>query len=427
MASAVTGKLCPADIDVANEVAVARMLAAQPHVIDVLSAGECIPGFARNLILTSGAPLVWSQYHGGQRAALIGGALYEGLASSEAEAIARFEAGEISIGACHDYGCVGSVAGIYTASMPVFVVRNEAGGNLGYCNLYEGKANKRLNYGVYDEDVRARLNVLRDIAAPVLQAAIRASGGIALKPIMQRALNMGDELHSRNTAASYLFMDKIFPYLLDVDASKADLKRTLALLTEDNYFFLRLTMAASKVTADAASGVAGSTLVTVMALNCQAMAIRISGLGNQWISGPTPTVEAKLFDGFTTDDIAWMGGESSITETIGLGGFAQAAAFPLQEYQGGSPEFMIARNLEMYQITVAENDTFRIPYLKFRGTPTGIDMRKVIATGIPPVINAGIGGKDGGQIGAGMIRVPVECFEVAATAFADRYGIDPRI
>ncbi len=422
----VNDTLTAADIDSANAVAVGRMLSATPTVIDVRCAGECIPGFAPNLILTSGAPLPWHAYQGGQRAALIGGALYEGLAASEPEAVARFEAGEILIGACHDHGCVGSVAGIYTASMPVFVVRNTDRGNLGYCNLYEGKATKRLNYGVYDDDVRTRLDVLRDVVAPVLGRAIRSAGGIALKPLMQRALNMGDELHSRNTAASYLFMDKIFPHLLDVEVSKADLKQTLALLTEDNYFFLRLTMAASKVTADAAAGVKGSTLVTVMALNCKAMAIRLSGLGSEWISGPTPTVEAKLFDGFTEDDIAWMGGESSITETIGLGGFAQAAAFPLQEYQGGSPEFMIARNLEMYEITLAENDVFKIPYLKFRGTPTGIDLRKVIATGIAPVINAGIGGKNGGQIGAGMIRVPVECFEQAADAFAARYGIDPR-
>lgn len=411
------------DIESANREAFNRMLASEPRVVSVAPAAECIPGFTPNTILTSGAPLPWREYFGGQRAALIGGALYEGLAASEEEAAARFAAGEIVIGACHDYGCVGSVAGIYTASMPVFIVRNDTYGNVGYCNLYEGKTSRRLNYGLYDADVKERLDRLRDVVAPVLKLAIEAAGGIALKPIIRRALNMGDELHSRNTAASYIFTDQLMPHFLDLPGIPVErLKQVLALLTEDNYFFLRLSMAAAKATADAARNIPGSTIVTAMAMNCRYFAIRVSGLGDRWLVGPEPTVDAKFFDGYSKDDIAWMGGESVITETIGLGGFAQAASFPLQDYQGGSPERMIETNLDMYKITEGENSDYRIPYFRFRGTPTAIDFRKVLRTGITPVVDAGIGGKSGGQIGAGMIRVPIECFALARTAFEAEYG-----
>lgn len=409
------------DIESANAKALQQMLAAEPKVLSVKRALDCIPKFQPNLILTSGAPLPWSEYEGGQRAALIGGAIYEGLAANEDEAAAKFAGGEILIGACHDYGCVGSVAGIYTASMPVFVVRNMTHGNLSYCNLYEGKTSRRLNYGLYDDDVKSRLDRLRDLVAPILGKAIENAGGIELKPIIRRALNMGDELHSRNTAASYIFTDRLFPHFLDLNVPTDDLKTVLSVLTEDNYFFLRLSMAAAKATADAAHNIEGSTVVTAMAMNCRHFAIRVSGLGNEWLVGPEPTVDAKFFDGFGKDDIAWMGGESVITETIGLGGFAQAASFPLQDYQGGSPDQMIRNNLAMYEITVGENTDYLIPFFKFRGTPTGIDFRKVVATGITPIVDAGIGGKSGGQIGAGMIRVPIECFEKAAVAFGQKY------
>ncbi|MCG8545506.1 MAG: DUF1116 domain-containing protein, partial [Alphaproteobacteria bacterium] len=315
--------------------------------------------------------------------ALIGGALYEGLAANRADAIRGFEAGDIRIGGCHDFGAVGSLAGIYTASMAVFVVENRAYGNVGFCNMYEGKAPKRLNYGVYDETVHARLAFIDQVVAPTLAAAVRASGGIPLMPIMQRALHMGDELHSRNTAASLLFAREIFPHLLDLDGVESvRIRELVAILTEDHYFFLRLSMAAAKAMADAAHGVVGSSLVTAMEFSCKEFAIRVSALGDAWIRGPHASVQAKLFEGHTEDEISWMGGESPITETIGLGGFAQAAAFPLQAYQGGDPEAMVERNLQLYRIVHGENPNFHIPFLKYRGSPTGIDVLKVVETGI---------------------------------------------
>ena len=407
----------------ANALAFARLNEAEPVLVDIRPAIDALPGMKPDTVLTSGPPIPWADYVGGQRDALIGGALFEGLASGAEDAARKFETGEIAVDGCHDYGAVGSLAGIYTASMPVFVVENRARGNTGFCNMYEGTDPRRLNYGVYDEGVKERLLFVQDTIAPVLAEAVRAAGGIPLKPLMRRALHMGDELHSRNTAASLLFTCALFPHLLHLDGvAEGAVERTVEALTADNYFFLRLSMAAAKCTADAAAGIEGSSVVSAMAFNCNNFAIRVSGLGDRWFPGPHASIDAKLFEGHTEDEIAWMGGESIIAETVGLGGFAQAAAFPLQQYQGGSAAAMVERNLQLYAITVGENADYRIPYLGYRGTPTGIDIHRVVETGVLPVMDIGIAGRDGGQIGAGVVRAPMECFEAAAAAWEERYG-----
>ncbi|HVH74243.1 MAG TPA: DUF1116 domain-containing protein [Stellaceae bacterium] len=407
----------------ANQEAFRRLCKSEPILEDIRPAIEVLPGMTPDTVLTSGPRLPWDEYVGGQRDALIGGALFEGLARNRAEAEAKLGAGKIKIDGCHAHGAVGSLAGIYTASMPVFVVRNARFGNVGYCNFYEGTNPRRLNYGVYDDGVRDRLNYVNSVIAPVLAEAVRRSGGIRLKPIMQRALHMGDELHSRNTAASLLFTRELFPYFIDLAEDRKDaVKKTIATLTEDHYFFLRLSMAAAKATADAAHGVSGSSIVTAMTLSCKEFAIRVSGLGERWFGGPHPSVQAKLFEGHSEDEITWMGGESIIAETIGLGGFAQAAAFALQDYQGGSPGAMAERNAELYGITIGENTDYRIPFLSYRGTPTGIDIFKVLETKIAPVMDIGVAGRDGGQIGAGVVRAALDCFASAAQAYYAAYG-----
>lgn len=406
----------------ANTLAYQRLCEAEPILRDVLPALEAVPGMEPNLVLTSGPALPFEEYIGGQRKAIVYGAMYEGLGSSYEEAERLLREGSIRVGACHDHGCVGSVAGIYTASMPVFVVENTAHGNTGYCNFYEGESRKRLNYGFYDDDVRDQLRRIDDQIAPVIGNAVRRSGGVPLKPLMRRALHMGDELHSRNTAATLLFGRELFHHLLDLAGTRrAEVEQTLDFLAASDYFFLRISMAAGKAIADGARAVEHSSVVTAMSIYCSGYAIRVSGLGDEWFLGPFPTVEARLFEGYTESDIEWIGGESLITETVGLGGFAQAAAFPLQSYQGGSPTAMVENNVAMYDITVGENSDFRIPYLGYRGTPTGIDIFKVAQTGITPVLDAGLAGRDGGQIGAGVVRAPIECFTEAVAAYRRRY------
>ena len=407
----------------ANRTAFERLCGAEPVLMDLGPAIEHLPGMSRETVLTSGPALPFSDYVGGQRDAIIGAAQFEGLAADREEAVARLETGEVRIGGCHDFGAVGSLAGVYTASMPVFAVRNETGGNLGFCNFYEGTDPRRLNYGVYDAGVKGRLLFVQDVVAPVIAEAVRRAGGIRLKPLMQRALHMGDELHSRNTAAALLFLREIALDIIDMAGEDSTrVKQAIEALTADHYFFLRLSMAAAKATADAAHGIEGSSVVTAMGFSCREFAIRVSGLGDEWFTGPHAQVQAKLFEGHDESEITWMGGESPIVETIGLGGFAQAAAFALQRYQGGSAEAMVERNLELYRITVGENSHYLIPYLCYRGSPTGIDVFRVLDTGVLPAMDIGVAGRDGGQIGAGTVRAPMKCFERAGEAWRARYG-----
>lgn len=403
--------------DAANKEAFHRMTSVEPRLIDICAARDVVPGMDERRILTSGPALPWSEYEGGQRAGIIGGVLYEGWAKTEEEAIELLEKGKVAVGACQDHSCVGSLAGIYTPSMPVFVVEDAASGIRAFCNMYEGKSRKRLNYGIYDEDVQAQLKLVEKVLAPTIKAAVSKMGSVPLKPIMVRALNMGDELHSRNTAASLLFSRELTPSFLELYSVRgADIQKTIEMLTEDNYFFLRLSMATSKVAADAAHGVEHSSMVTAMAFSCKEFAIRVSGLEG-WIRGPHAAVEAKLFDGYDASQITWMGGESPITETVGLGGFAQAGAPTLQAYQGGSYDAMMKRNEDLYKITVGENPDFKIAAFGYRGTPTGIDVFKVLEQDVLPVMDIGIAGKGGGQIGAGIVSAPVECFRQAAARF----------
>jgi len=419
----VTASAVTAGRETANAEAVRRMTAADPVLIDVRPARDVVPGMAERTVLTSGAPLPWPAYQGGQRDGIIGGVLYEGLAATPAEAEAALASGQVTVDGCHGYGCVGSLAGIYTASMPVFVVEDRNTGRRGFCNFFEGGSVKRLNYGCYDDEVRDNLRFVEREIAPFVGEAVRRAGGIPLKPLMRRALHMGDELHSRNTAATLLFGREIYQPLLDMAREDRDAAgRVISFLTDNEYSFLRLSMAAAKVMADAAHGVDGASVVTAMTFSGVEFAIRVSGLGEDWFRGPHGRIQVRLFDGHTQDEITFMGGESPITETVGLGGFAQAAAFPLQAYQGGSAQLMVERNLAMYQITAAENPDFRIPFFDYRGTPTGIDIFRVVESGVLPLMDVGVPGTGGGQIGAGVLEAPISCFTAAREAYQARYG-----
>jgi hypothetical protein len=408
----------------ANGQALERLYEAEPVLVDVRPAGEVVPGMERNMILASGAPMPWERYTGGQRVGILGGAVFEGLARDLEDADHKLHAGEILVGACQDHGCIGSLAGIYTSSMPVFVVENATHGNTAFCNFFEGPSPKRLNHGIWDEDVRESLLVIQDVIAPVVAEAVRRSDhGVPLRPIIRHALNMGDEPQSRNTAATLLFARDMFPLLLDVaEQLPSEVRRTYSFLAESVYFFLRLSMAASKATADSIRDIEGSSVVSAMTFSCREFAVRVSGLGDRWFTGRLPHIEPKLFDGYTLDDVDYMGGESIINETVGLGGFAQAAAFTLQAYQGDSPEQMVEMNRAMYGITLGEHPEYRLPYLGFRGVPIGIDVLKVVETGVTPVGDIGVAGRGGGQIGAGTLHAPMECFQAAATAWEERYG-----
>jgi hypothetical protein len=420
----------PVDVDRlrrdANVEAASRIVRAEPLLVDVARAGDVVPGMDAHTILTSGAPLSWPDYTGGQRRAVLFGAVYEGLAADPAAAEEAIRAGRIRVRSTQQHDCIGSVAGVYTASMPVFVVRNEDRGNVAFCNLYEGASRHRLNYGSYGKEVIASLRWLEETMAPVLARALSRTGPMPLKPLISRALRLGDELHSRNTAATLLWGHELTPAFLDLagegGAGAVAVREVVEFLARNEYTFLRLSMAAAKAAADAGHGIPHSSVLTGMALNCREFAIRVSGLPDDWFRGAHPRLEGRFFDGFTEEDVEWIGGESCVTETVGLGGFAQACAPTLQAYQGGSAAAMRAANEAMYGITVAEHPDLLMPPLDFRGTPVGIDAFLVLRTGVAPVIDAGLAGRDGGQIGAGVLRPGLDCFTAAAEAYLQRYS-----
>ncbi|MGB4659005.1 MAG: DUF1116 domain-containing protein, partial [Mobilitalea sp.] len=143
-----------------------------------------------------------------------------------------------------------------------------------------------------------------------------------------------------------------------------------------------------------------------------------------WFTGPAEIVEGLLFPGFTEEDEARDLGDSCITETTGIGGFCMAAAPAIVQFVGGKVSDAINYTKQMYEITVGEGSAYRIPVLDFRGGPTGIDMRKVLETGIRPIINTGIAHKDAGvgQVGAGIVHPPQECFTKALSACAKEWS-----
>lgn len=395
----------------ANHAAISALLAADPVLTGIESAASAM-GLPTTTILTSGPTMPFAAYTGGQRAAIIGGALYEGLAPDSATAVAAFERGDILVRGCQEYGCVGSLAGVTTASMPVAVVTDAGTGERAYCTLYEGDSADRLNYGTYTDATRRNLEDLRLRVAPAIDGLVKAqSEALRLKPIMTRALTMGDELHSRNAAATLLFLRRL---LVGAKEVGPDLDAALESLCDD-YFFLRLSMAASKVMANAMRGFDGSSVVTAMAFSCAQFGIQTSGTGDTWFTGPLPTFDDyRIEDGYGSEDIEFMGGESIITEVIGLGGLSQAAGLPLLRSSGRDVSRMIARTTAMYGITVTESPDFLIPVLNYRGAPLGLDVEKIVSRGdVTPYLDIGIAGRSGRQIGGGVARAPVEPFQMA--------------
>ncbi|TYL51767.1 DUF1116 domain-containing protein [Nocardioides sp. BGMRC 2183] len=400
----------------ANEAAVSAMLASQPVLVDVLPALDALPGMTPRTILTSGAPLPWAAYDGGQRRAIIGAALYEGLARTPEGADALLHAGEIVVAACHDHGCVGSVTGATSASMPVLVLEDLRSGRRGHCLVYEGSDRERLTYGVWNDKVHRQLIWIREVLAPRLASALRAAGGIPVSPIIRRALGMGDDLHSRNTAATAVLFGQLVEPMVDANGFDKHTREALEFIRDNDLFFLHLGMAAAKCVADAGAGSPGSSIVTAMAISEKEFSIRVAGTGSRWFRAPIPTLHAKLFDGITPDEIAFMGGESLITETVGLGGLSAAAAPSLQDYSGGTAARMVETTQTMYSITHTEHPLWKIPYLGFRGVPFGIDAGLVASSGVTPRIHMGASRREGGHAGAGLLIAPLAPFVEAIDA-----------
>ena len=410
-------------IDEANAAAIRRVLDAAPVLTGVGRALEVVPGMAEDVLLHAGPPITWDRMSGPVRGAVIGALLYERRAGSEQEAVALVESGRIRFEPCHHHGAVGPMAGITSPSMPVYIVENRTGGNRAYSTLNEGYG-KVLRYGAFGPGVLERLRWMERTLAPALGRALELAGGIDMKTLMAQALQMGDEGHNRNRAGSALLGRWLGPHLSRAGLASEEASQVFRYLADNDLAVLNPVMAACKATMDAAHGIEGSTLVTTMARNGTEFGIRVSGLGERWFTGPAETPRGLYFPGFTAADANPDVGDSTITETAGIGAFAMAAAPAIVTFVSGTARDATTSTLEMYEITLAENPAFGIPSLDFRGTPTGIDIRKVVRTGILPRVNTGIAHRNAGvgQIGAGLVRPPRACFEAAVQAMVAALG-----
>ncbi len=396
-------------IEAANQIAVKKIIDSKPLLVGLAKAIDVIPGMKKNLILHAGPPIQWERMCGPMKGAVIGAQIYEGLAKNpdDAEKIAP----QMEYAPCHEHASVGPMAGIISPSMPVFIIRNETFGNLSFATMNEGLG-KVLRYGAYSDDVIVRMKWMEETLYPVLQKAIEKLGSIDLRSIIAQALHMGDELHNRNRAATSLLYRILAPAIARTSADSETSAKVLEFINSNDHFFLNLSMAAGKACLDAARGVEYSSVLVTMARNGVDFGVQLAATGDQWFVGPAPIPDALYFAGFSKKDANADIGDSAITETYGLGGFAIASAPAIVGFVGGNAGDAQNYTMEMYQIAASENKMYQIPYLDFRGTPTGIDVVKVVESNVLPFIDTGVAHKDAGvgQIGAGVLNAPPEPF-----------------
>ncbi|MDL2264262.1 DUF1116 domain-containing protein [Synergistaceae bacterium OttesenSCG-928-I11] len=408
-------------IEHANNEAVDRMINAQISWVGMKKAIDTCPGMKKNMVMHAGPPISWERMGDAQKKAVCGAAMYEGWGKSIEEADRLVASGEVELSPCHFHATVGSMTGITSPSMPVFVVKNETYGNYGHCHIYESPEPQKLSFGYVGPESFENLKFIDEVIFPVLSALIANIGSFNVKKIISRALFMGDELHSRSFASTSLFSLEVSQYLFELPFDKATLLAFSDFVRRSEQFFLHLVMAASKALADAANDIPYSTILTGIARNGVEVGIRVSGLGDEWFTGPSGPVEGLYFGNYTVEDAQPDMGDSAITETTGLGAMAHAAS-PALGLTKGSVEMAYKFTNEMQQICCANNPHYAIPYLGGQGSPVGVDIRKVLESGITPVINTGIASKKGGQIGVGNARVPKEAFKKAIVAFKEKYG-----
>jgi hypothetical protein len=404
----------------ANARALERMLAVQAVLVDVLPASEAV-GLERGEFLHAGPPITWERASGPLRGALMGGAVLEGLVDTPDEAAALLEGGlHVRLEPCHHRRSVGPMAGVVTPSMWMFVLEDPATGARTHCTLNEGLG-KVLRYGAYSPDVLTRLRWMNDVLGPLLQAAVRSSEPVDVTAILGQMLQMGDEAHNRNRAGTLMFLRDLGPALVASGADSGDVADALRFVGGNDHFFLNLAMPACKLALDAARDVPGSTMVVAMARNGTDFGIQVSGTGDEWFTGPAQVADGLYLGDFGPDDANPDIGDSAITETAGLGGFAMATAPAIVRFVGGSVPDALATTRRMREITLGENQRWSVPVLEFAGVPTGIDTSLVCRTGILPQINTGMAGRVAGvgQVGAGLVNPPEEIFPKALARLAE--------
>ncbi|PKK98351.1 MAG: hypothetical protein CVV57_07565 [Tenericutes bacterium HGW-Tenericutes-2] len=408
----------------ANEQAVQKIKAAEARLIAVKKAYDVIPNMSKNTILHAGPPIEFKRMAGPMRGAIIGALIYEGLAKNEKEAIKLAESGDIEFDSAHHHDAVGPMAGIISASMPVHVLYNIIDKNYSYCTINEGLG-KVLRYGANSEDVIKRLKWIEHTFQPVMNEALILSGGIDVKSIITQALHMGDECHNRNKASSALFLREIATHVLSTQFTDQEKKEVIEFIKNNEHYFLNLSMPYCKLALDSARNIKYSTVVIAMSRNGVDFGIQLAH-SNTWYKAPANYVKGLMFPGFNEDDAAPDIGDSAITETCGIGGFAMGGAPAIVQFVGGVVKQAFDYSKEMHEITAGRHQVFTLPPLDFMPTAVGIEMTKVLETGILPIINTGMAHKDAGvgQVGAGLVHPPMACFEKALKGFLEELKED---
>ena len=412
-------------VNEANASAMKRIFEAEPLLTDVDTALNAIPGMTPTTILHSGPPISWRRMCDPMKRAVKGALMLEGLTKDDRGAEKLMKSKKITLSPNHHHDSVGPMTGIISASMPVIVTRDAVHGNTAYSTFNEG-GGRVLWFGAVDEDTIARLRFMRDTFAPIFKKVLQKTGPIPIWSILAQGIQMGDECHNRHAASTNIFLKTITEPLLSLKIKKETALQVFRFIAGNSHFFLNITMTGAKLAMDSARDIEDSTIVTAMSRNGTDFGIRVSGLGDNWFKAASPYLMDALYNpGYSAQDGAPDIGDSSIIETMGLGGFAIAASPSMASFAGGGYQDAVAITKEMSQITAAKNSKFGIPSLDFEGTPTGIDIRKVVETGILPSINSAVVHKSSGagQIGAGIVHAPYECFTQAITAFGKRYKL----
>ncbi|SET54396.1 DUF1116 domain-containing protein [Thorsellia anophelis] len=411
-------------INQANELAMSKYLASQPVLVDVMLAKEAIEGLKETKrILHAGPPIAWNDMCGPVQGAILGAILYEKWADNLDDALKLIQNNSVVFEPCHHFNAVGPMAGIISPSMPLWVIKdNQHPSNPPvFCNFNEGLG-KVLRFGANSQEVLDRLDWMGTELMQAMKAAVEQTSGIELKPIMAQALHMGDEVHNRNAAATGLLLKQLIPALLNTSLEQSKVKKAIEFIMQNDHFFLNLSMAASKCMLNAAKGIENSTMITVMARNGVNFGIQMSGTGETWFQAKANPVNGLFFPGYGVEDAAADLGDSAITETAGVGGFAMASSPAIVKFVGGTPQDATNNSHLMQAITIGSNPAFTLPALNFTPTAAGIDARKVVDTGILPIINTGIAHKQAGvgQIGAGITTAPLSCFVDAINALVKK-------
>ena len=414
-------------IDEANKAVAAKVVASSPFLLDVVPAKEAIPVLEGKVLLHAGPPIKWENMPDPMKGSCIGAVLFEEWETDEESARALLESGKVEFMPGHHFDAVGPMGGITSGNMPVFIVENKTDGNFAYCTMNEG-IGAVLRFGAYSEEVVNRLRWMRDVLGPTLSQALKTiENGLNLNVLIAKAIAMGDEFHQRNIAASLAFLKEMAPIIVGLDMDDTNRQAVIKFLADTDQFFLNIMMAATKAVMDGARMIEEGTIVTAMCRNGENFGIRISGMGDEWFTGPVNTPQGLYFTGFTGEDASPDMGDSAITETFGVGGMAMIAAPAVTRFIGtGGFQDALAISNEMLEIVIDQNPNFTVPTWDFQGICLGIDARKVVETGITPVINTGIANKKAGagQIGAGTVHPPIECFEKAIVAYAKKLGMD---